>query len=335
MALPKINPTTTTAWKKLSQHFNTIKDTHLVSLFKENPSRAAEFTIRWEDFYVDYSKNRIDKQALELLLGLTDEVQLKKAVSAYFNGDEINETEKRAVLHTALRAPKNTEVFVQGKNIIPEIHAVKARIKKISEQVINGDYKGYSGEKITHVVNVGIGGSDLGPAMVTEALQYYKNHLNTYFVSNVDGDHVAEILKKVNPKTTLFVIVSKTFTTQETLSNANTIKSWFLQQAPEQAIAKHFIAVSTNVEAVKKFGITEENVFPMWDWVGGRFSLWSAVGLSISLALGYSNFEKLLQGAHKMDLHFRDTPFQDNIPVIMALLSVWYNNFFEAETEAI
>jgi len=335
MALPKIDPTTTKTWNQLSDHFLKVKDKHLKNLFAENPSRADEFLIQWEDFYVDYSKNRITKETFDLLFSLIEEVKLKEAIEKYFEGDEINETEKRAVLHTALRAPETAEVYVEGENVIPEVYGVKRKIKAFSNAVINGDLKGFTGKPFTHIVNIGIGGSDLGPSMVVDALTYYGNHLKTYFVSNVDGDHVNEVIKKLDPETTLFVIVSKTFTTQETLSNANTIRDWFLNFAPHEAIAQHFVAVSTNIEMVKEFGIAENNIFPMWDWVGGRFSLWSAVGLSISLSVGHDNFEKLLEGAHKMDVHFKETPFEKNIPVILALLSVWYNNFFQAETEAI
>ena len=335
MALPSINPEKLSSWSKLKERYDILKDVHLKTLFSKEASRADKMTIQWEDFYVDYSKNRIDAETLQLLFELTKETKLKEAIERYFTGDEINETEKRAVLHTALRAPKTAEVFVDGKNVIPEVYSVKEKIKEFSEAIINGDLKGHTGKPFTHIVNIGIGGSDLGPAMVVDALSYYKNHLTTYFVSNVDGDHVHEVIKKLDPETTLFVIVSKTFTTQETLSNATTIRNWFLKGAPENAVSKHFVAVSTNLEKVKEFGISEANIFPMWDWVGGRFSLWSAVGLSISLSVGYENFEHLLSGANKMDDHFRTTPFETNIPVVLALLSVWYNNFFGAETEAI
>ena len=335
MALPSINPEKLSSWSKLKERYDILKDVHLKTLFSKEASRADKMTIQWEDFYVDYSKNRIDAETLQLLFELTKETKLKEAIETYFTGDVINETEKRAVLHTALRAPKTAEVFVDGKNVIPEVYSVKEKIKEFSEAIINGDLKGHTGKPFTHIVNIGIGGSDLGPAMVVDALSYYKNHLTTYFVSNVDGDHVHEVIKKLDPETTLFVIVSKTFTTQETLSNATTIRNWFLKAAPENAVSKHFVAVSTNLEKVKEFGISEANIFPMWDWVGGRFSLWSAVGLSISLSVGYENFEHLLSGANKMDDHFRTTPFETNIPVVLALLSVWYNNFFGAETEAI
>lgn len=335
MALKSINPTTTKAWSDLNEHFNSIKDVHMKQWFAENKNRADNLTIKWEDFFVDFSKNRIDENTLELLLNLAEEIDLKDAIDKYFKGDVINETENREVLHTALRAPKDAKVDVDGANIISEINSVKQNIASFSNNVINGITKGYSGQAFTDVVNIGIGGSDLGPAMVVDALQYYKNHLNSHFVSNIDGDHVNEIIKKLNPETTLFVIVSKTFTTQETLSNATTIKNWFLQSAPETAIAKHFVAVSTNIENVKTFGIDETNIFPMWNWVGGRFSLWSAVGLTISLSVGYANFEQLLLGAHKMDEHFKSENFKTNIPVILGLLGIWYTNFFNTESEAV
>ena len=335
MALNKINPTQTEIWKKLSEHYKETKDVQLKSLFSSDENRAMDFSIEWNDFLFDYSKNRITEETMRLLLQLAKEVDLDDAIQKYFNGDLINETEGRAVLHTALRAKKEDTVLVDGENVMPEVYEVKEHIKKFTDAVINGDLKGYTGKTFTDVVNIGIGGSDLGPAMVTEALKFYKNHLSVHFVSNVDGDHVHEILKNLNPETTLFVVVSKTFTTQETLSNATTIKKWFLQYGSQKDIAKHFAAVSTNTEKIAEFGIDAANVFPMWDWVGGRFSLWSAVGLTIALAVGYENFDDLLKGANQADNHFRDTDFSENIPVIMALISVWYNNFYGAETEAI
>ncbi|WP_299113773.1 glucose-6-phosphate isomerase [uncultured Winogradskyella sp.] len=335
MALQATNPTTTKAWSHLQSHFSELKDVHLKELFKNNSKRAEELTVIWDDFYVDFSKNRITKETILLLTDLAKELNLKDAISKYFDGDIINKTEGRAVLHTALRAPESAEVFVDGENVIPGVYAVKEKIKNFTNNIASGNHRGFTGEQITDVVNIGIGGSDLGPAMVVDSLQFYKNQLNTHFVSNVDGDHYQEIVKNLNPETTLFVIVSKTFTTQETLSNANSIRAWFLQALPKEAIANHFVAVSTNIESVKAFGIDEANIFPIKDWVGGRFSLWSAVGLSISLALGYDNFENLLSGAHKMDEHFRTSDFEENIPVIAALLTVWYNNFYEAESEAI
>jgi len=335
MSLPNINPTKTESWKKLQEHFQSVKDLHMKDLFAQDPERANTFTIKWDDFYVDFSKNRITRDTFKYLLDLADEVKLKDAIKSQFSGDVINKTEGRAVLHAALRAPEDANFKVDGVNVMPEVYKVKQKIEAFTNQVVNGYKKGYTGKVFTDVVNIGIGGSDLGPAMVVDSLQYYKNHLTTHFVSNVDGDHVNEVIKKLNPETTLFVIVSKTFTTQETLSNANTIKDWFLNSASEEAIAQHFVAVSTNITNVKAFGIDENNIFPMWDWVGGRFSLWSAVGLSISLAVGYKNFDSLLAGADKMDEHFKNEDFSNNIPVVLALISVWYNNFFEAESEAI
>ncbi|MDT0606506.1 glucose-6-phosphate isomerase [Croceitalea rosinachiae] len=335
MALSKINPTSTEAWSKLASHFDKTQNQTLKTLFETDSSRAKKFTIKWNDFFVDFSKNRISEETISLLLELADQVNLKEAITAQFSGKLINETEGRAVLHTALRAKKDDTVIADGNNIVPEVFEVKANIKAFTDTIISGTKKGYSGKAFTDIVNIGIGGSDLGPAMVVEALKFYKNHLKTHFVSNVDGDHVHEILKELNPETTLFVVVSKTFTTQETLSNATTIKKWFLKDASQQDIAKHFAAVSTNTEKIAEFGISPENVFPMWDWVGGRFSLWSAVGLSIALSVGYDNFDKLLSGANEMDTHFREAEFSQNIPVMLALLSIWYNNFYGAETEAI
>jgi len=333
--LTNINPTETEVWKKLQEHFHATKSFAIKDYFKTDAARADRFTIQWKDFYVDYSKNSISQETMDLLLALADEVNLKENIQKYFDGDSINETEGRAVLHTALREKESASISVDGKNIIPEVYEVKAKIKQFSDAIISGAKKGHTGKAFTDVVNIGIGGSDLGPAMVTEALLHYKNHLNVHFVSNVDGDHVQEVIKKLNPETTLFVIVSKTFTTQETLTNAMTIRKWFLSHASEEAVAKHFVAVSTNLEKIKEFGIAADNIFPMWNWVGGRFSLWSAVGLSISLATGYDNFDKLLAGAHDMDTHFKNTPFDQNIPVVLALLSVWYNNFYGAESEAV
>ena len=335
MKLQNINPSETNAWQKLRVHFSEIEFQSIQELFTNDDKRADNFKLEWNDFYVDFSKNNWTNETINLLIELANEVGLQDAISKYFSGEKINETEDRAVLHTALRANENDTVLFEGKNVIPEIFATKNKIKNFTNSIVSGTAKGYTGKPFTDVVNIGIGGSDLGPAMIVEALQFYKNELTTHFISNVDGDHVQEILKKINPETTLFVIVSKTFTTQETLTNSETVKKWFLQSATEKDIAKHFVAVSTNLQNVTNFGIAPENIFPMWDWVGGRFSLWSAVGLTISLAVGYDNFDKLLQGANKMDIHFKDTPFDKNIPVILALLSIWHNNFFGAETEAL
>ncbi|MDX1462062.1 MAG: glucose-6-phosphate isomerase [Marinirhabdus sp.] len=326
MPLPTVNPTSTKAWKALQDHYDAIKDHHLRDLFKADPNRAADFSLSWKDFYVDVSKNRITPETRKLLLELAEEVKLKEAIAAQFSGMEINATEQRAVLHTALR---------DFSNMKPEVAQALQKMKQFSEGVISGRVKGYTGKSIQTIVNIGIGGSDLGPQMVCEALSHYKNHLGYYFVSNVDGDHVAEVLKKVDPETTVFIIVSKSFTTQETLRNAQTIRNWFLRHVPEEAVAKHFVAVSTNLDAVASFGIHPENVFPMWDWVGGRFSLWSTVGLSICCVIGYDHFEALLKGAHDTDRHFSETPFSENIPVALGLISVWYNNFFQCETEAV
>jgi len=335
MPLYNINPTTTQAWKKLSERYNQTKDNNMKAQFSNDANRASDFTIQWKDFLVDYSKNRIDRKTMQLLLQLTKEVNLKDAIGKYFGAEAINQTEGRAVLHTALRAKCSDTAMVNGVNVVDEVYEVKRRIKEFTDSVISGECKGYSGKSFTDVVNIGIGGSDLGPAMVTEALKYYKNHLNVHFVSNVDGDHVQEVLRDLNPETTLFVIVSKTFTTQETLSNATTIKEWFLKSATEKDVARHFAAVSTNAAKISEFGILPANVFPMWDWIGGRFSLWSAVGISIALAVGFENFDALLGGANKMDEHFKNEDFDNNIPVVLALLSIWYNNFYGAETEAV
>lgn len=335
MTLPKINPSQTAAWQKIQSHFEKMQATSMKDLFASDLKRAEKFHIQWNDFLVDYSKNIISQDTLDLLLNLANEVELKQAISSYFQGDLINQTENRAVLHTALRAKETANIMVDGVNVMPEVYSVKNKIKNFSNEVISGNKKGFTEKPLTDVVNIGIGGSDLGPAMIVEALQFYKNHLNVHFVSNVDGDHVNEVIKKLNPETTLFVVVSKTFTTQETLSNAETIRSWFLQSASQDDVAKHFVAVSTNIQKVTEFGINPDNIFPMWDWVGGRFSLWSAVGLSVSLAVGFDNFDKLLKGANEMDEHFKNESFDKNIPVILALLSIWYNNFFGAESEAL
>lgn len=335
MALDISSPLKTSSWASLENHFKKIHSQSMKQMFHEDPLRAEKFSIQWHDFLVDFSKNRITDETLDLLLNLADEMQLKKAITSYFDGEIINKTENRAVLHTALRAADDAVILVDGQNVIPEISGVKAKIKSFTHEITTGIRRGYTGKEFTDIVNIGIGGSDLGPAMVVEALQYYQNKLDVHFISNIDGDHVHELFKKINPETTLFVIVSKTFTTQETLTNSETIRQWFLQSASQKDVAKHFVAVSTNIQKVTAFGIDPENVFPMWDWVGGRFSLWSAVGLSISLSVGYDNFEALLKGANEMDDHFKTADFEQNIPVLLALLSIWYNNFFNAESEAI
>ncbi|MBZ4043407.1 glucose-6-phosphate isomerase [Flavobacterium hibisci] len=335
MALNTTNPTGTDAWKNLQNHFKAIQQTTIQELFQKDSARAEKFNLQWNDFLVDYSKNNISEETISLLLELANSIELKSAIADYFGGEIINQTENRAVLHTALRAPESAVIKVDGENVIPEVYEVKNKIKSFTNEVISGERKGYTGKMFTDIVNIGIGGSDLGPAMAVEALQFYKNHLNIHFVSNVDGDHVNEVIKKLNPETTLFLIVSKTFTTQETLSNSETIKEWFLKSASQEDIAKHFVAVSTNIQKVTEFGINPDNIFPMWDWVGGRFSLWSAVGLSIALAIGFDNYNELLKGANEMDEHFKSAEFDQNIPVILALLSVWYNNFYGAESEAL
>lgn len=336
MSLKSQNPIKTASWKKLTNHFKEIKDHKMLDFFNENKLRSEELSIKWNDFYVDYSKNRITKKTIKLFNDLLEEIDLKDSINKYFSGGLINKTENRAVLHTALRSKVNTDIKDNGVDIHKKINDVNNKIKEFSDSIISGFKKGYTGKSFTDIVNVGIGGSDLGPSMVVESLKFYKNHLNTHFVSNIDGDHVNEVLKTLNPETTLFIIVSKTFTTQETLSNANTIKNWFLNSgATNNDVSKHFIAVSTNVEKVTSFGIEIDNIFPMWNWVGGRFSLWSAVGVSISLSVGFINFNKLLEGAGEMDNHFKGTNFEKNIPVILACLGVWYNNFFNCESESV
>jgi len=333
--LPNIPLTENSSWNALLAHQQKIAQSSILDHFKNETNRLDYTTFEWEDFYVDISKNRIDQKGFDLLLELAKESGLTESIKAQFSGATINSTENRAVLHSALRTLKKDPILVEGKNILAEVEAAQNKMFAFCEKVISGDWKGYSGKPITHVVNIGIGGSDLGPAMVVEALAHYQNQLEVRFVSNVDGDHHVEVLKGLNPETTLFVVVSKTFTTQETLSNANSIRQWFLSQAPESGIAQHFVAVSTNLEKIKAFGIDPENTFPMSDWVGGRFSLWSTVGLSICLAVGPDHFKALLRGAGKMDLHFQETPFKQNIPIVLGLLSIWYNNLWGAESEAI
>lgn len=334
--LPSINFTQTQAYQYLSNHLIDIADKHISELFKNDPNRFKKFSILFNDILVDYSKNRIDDTTMALLIQLAKECGLSDAIKAMFFGEKINQTENRAVLHTALRNRSNTPIFFEGVDVMPEINEVLVKMKNFSETIISGNWKGFTGKAITDVVNIGIGGSDLGPVMVTEALKSYKNHLNLHFVSNVDATDIVETLKKLNPETTLFLVASKTFTTQETMTNALSARDWFLKSGALQAdVAKHFIALSTNAKAVAEFGIDTQNMFVFWDWVGGRYSLWSAIGLSICLSIGFENFEALLQGAHEMDNHFKDASFEENIPVILALLGIWYNNFFEAETQAI
>lgn len=326
MSLPAINPTKTEAWQALEKHFKELKEVEMQDVFTTDPARAERFKLEWRDFYVDFSRNRITDETLSLLLKLAEEVKLREAMEQQFSGERINETEDRAVLHTALR---------DFDNMKPEVKDTLQKMREFSEKIIEGAHTGFSGKEITDVVNIGIGGSHLGPEMVTEALRFYTNPLNVHFIANIDGDDVAEKLKRLNPETTLFIIVSKSFTTQETLANASVARNWFLRQASEKDIQQHFVAVSANVAGAKDFGISEENIFPMQEWVGGRFSLWSAVGLSICCAIGFKNFEALLRGAFAMDQHFKNEVFQKNIPVLLALLSIWYNNFFKAESEAV
>ncbi|MCL9669273.1 glucose-6-phosphate isomerase [Rosenbergiella epipactidis] len=335
--MKNINPTQTAAWKALEQHFQTINETDIASLFAQDPQRFTHFSTTFEDkILVDYSKNRITQETLDKLLNLAKECDLSGAIKSMFAGEKINRTEDRAVLHIALRNRSNSPILVDGKDVMPEVNAVLEKMKHFSARIISGEWKGYTGKAITDVVNIGIGGSDLGPYMVTEALKPYKNHLSMHFVSNVDGTHIAETLKPLDPETTLFLVASKTFTTQETMTNAHSARDWFLAKAGDaQHVAKHFAALSTNSSAVSEFGIDTDNMFEFWDWVGGRYSLWSAIGLSIALSIGFDNFEQLLSGAHAMDNYFAQTPAEKNLPVTLALIGLWYNNFFGAETEAI
>ncbi len=335
--MKNINPTQTAAWQALQKHFDEMKDVTIADLFAKDGDRFSKFSATFGDqMLVDYSKNRITEETLAKLQDLAKECDLAGAIKSMFSGEKINRTENRAVLHVALRNRSNTPILVDGKDVMPEVNAVLEKMKTFSEAIISGEWKGYTGKAITDVVNIGIGGSDLGPYMVTEALRPYKNHLNMHFVSNVDGTHIAEVLKKVNPETTLFLVASKTFTTQETMTNAHSARDWFLKAAgDEKHVAKHFAALSTNAKAVGEFGIDTANMFEFWDWVGGRYSLWSAIGLSIVLSIGFDNFVELLSGAHAMDKHFSTTPAEKNLPVLLALIGIWYNNFFGAETEAI
>ena len=335
--MKNINPTNTQAWKALEAHQSQLAHTTIADLFKQEENRFNDYSLTFENqILVDFSKNKINQETLKLLRQLAKESALDEAINAMFTGEKINRTENRAVLHTALRNRSNTPVYVDGKDVMPEVNAVLAKMSAFCERVISGEWKGYTGKAITDVVNIGIGGSDLGPYMVTEALRPYKNHLNMHFVSNVDGTHIAETLKKVNPETTLFLVASKTFTTQETMTNANSARDWLLAAAKDNsAVAKHFAALSTNGKAVAEFGIDTNNMFEFWDWVGGRYSLWSAIGLSIALSIGFDNFEALLSGAHEMDKHFRTAPLEKNIPATLALVGLWNTNFLGAQTEAI
>lgn len=335
--MKNINPTNTPAWKALEAHQSQLAHTTIADLFKQEQNRFNDYSLTFENqILVDFSKNKINQETLKLLHQLAKESALDEAINAMFTGEKINRTENRAVLHTALRNRSNAPVYVDGKDVMPEVNAVLAKMSAFCDRVISGEWKGYTGKAITDVVNIGIGGSDLGPYMVTEALRPYKNHLNMHFVSNVDGTHIAETLKKVNPETTLFLVASKTFTTQETMTNANSARDWLLAAAKDNsAVAKHFAALSTNGKAVAEFGIDTNNMFEFWDWVGGRYSLWSAIGLSIALSIGFDNFEALLSGAHEMDKHFRTAPLEKNIPATLALIGLWNTNFLGAQTEAI
>ena len=335
--LPVINPANTAAWKKLEEHYKEIKQVSLQELFENDPKRFDKFSCCTKDLVLDYSKNRITQKTIELLIDLAKECQLEKCRSLFFSGAAINATEHRAVLHTALRNFSSQPIYVEGKNVMPEVKKVLRQMKSFCESIHNGKHRGYTGKRIKYIVNIGIGGSDLGPLMVTEALKpYWKKGIETYFVSNIDGSHIAETLKKVNAEETLFLIASKTFTTQETMTNAFTARNWFLKKAKKEShIAKHFVALSTNEKEVLRFGIDSKNMFAFWDWVGGRYSLWSAIGLSISLTIGFKAFSDLLKGAHHIDKHFREAPLKENMPVILALLGIWYTNFFGAQTEAI
>jgi len=332
-----INPTQTISWEKLSDHYKKMKSLKINETFIDDPDRFKKFSVLFNDILLDYSKNIITKETMLLLTELAEEVHLKKSIEAMFSGKKINQTEDRAVLHTALRNRTDEPVMYSGKDVIPDIRKVLVQMKNFSENIISGSWKGYTGKVVTDIVNIGIGGSDLGPVMVTEALKpYKKEHINSHFVSNVDGTHISETLKYIDPETTLFMIASKTFTTQETMTNAHTARSWFLDSAKDDIhIKKHFIAISTNKDLVEDFGIDTANMFHFWDWVGGRYSLWSAIGLSVACSIGFENFEELLIGAFQMDVHFREASYKENIPVILALVGIWYNNFFSAETEAI
>ncbi len=335
--MKNINPSHTAAWKALQQHYDQMKNVKISDLFAQDSDRFRKFSATFDDqMLVDFSKNRITGETLAKLQDLAKECDLAGAIKSMFSGEKINRTEDRAVLHVALRNRGNTPIVVDGNDVMPEVNAVLAKIKQFCDRVISGAWLGYTGKPITDVVNIGIGGSDLGPYMVTEALRPYKNHLGMHFVSNVDGTHIAETVKYLDPATTLFLVASKTFTTQETMTNAHSARDWFLAAAgDEKHVARHFAALSTNGKAVSEFGIDTDNMFEFWDWVGGRYSLWSAIGLSIALSVGFENFEQLLSGAHAMDRHFAQTPAEQNLPVLLALIGIWYNNFYGTETEAI
>jgi glucose-6-phosphate isomerase len=335
--LRRTDPTGTRAWRALERRYEALRDVHMRDLFAEDPGRFRKFSLWFEDMLVDFSKNIVDSETMGLLFGLAEETGLRDAIGMMFSGEKINETESRAVLHVALRNRANAPLCVNGKDVMPEVDAVLRKMEDFSGRVISGGWKGYTGKPVTDIVNIGIGGSDLGPVMATEALRpYRKPHINAHFVSNIDGTHITETLRGLSPETTLFMVASKTFTTQETMTNARTARRWFLDAAKDDTFVRdHFVAISTNTDAVKKFGIDPENMFVFWDWVGGRYSLWSAIGLSIACTVGFENFKGLLEGAHAMDRHFREAPFEKNIPVVLALMGIWYNNFFGAQTHAI
>ncbi len=334
--LPKNNPMETMAWQKLTTHFLSMQASHLRELFAEDPERFKKFHLMFEDILVDYSKNIITGETAALLVELAEECQLKEAIDAMFQGIRINQTEDRSVLHVALRNRSNQPMLSDGQDVMPQVNKALEQMKDFSDRLLQGQWKGYSGKAIRDIVNIGIGGSDLGPYMVTEALRPYHQSIRPHFVSNVDGTHLAETIKKIDPETTLFIIASKTFTTQETMTNAESAKQWFLEKSGGKGdVAKHFVALSTNTKAVTAFGIAPENMFVFWDWVGGRYSLWSSIGLSIACTIGFKNFEQLLEGAHAMDLHFKREPFEKNIPVMLAMIGIWYGNFFDAASEAI
>ena len=335
MTLPRINPLKTKSWKELKNHFNKIKSTSISDLFVNDPNRFKNFSINFGNLLLDFSRNRINDETLDIFEKLAEEIKLSDAIESYFNGEKINETEGRGVLHTAVRNQSNNKLIHDGVNIIEKIKTERERVFKFSNEIITGNYLGFSGKKISTIVNVGIGGSDLGPKMVTEALEFYRNHLNIKFISNVDGDHIHGLLDVLDPETTLFIIVSKSFKTQETLTNGETIKEWFIEKANKDAVSKHFVAVSNNLDKTKDFGISSDKIFPINDWVGGRFSLWSSAGITIALAIGQDNFQELLSGAQEVDYHFKTAKFRDNIPKILAMIGVWYTNFWNAETEAV
>ena len=335
MILPRVNPLKTKSWEDLKNHFYKIKDSNISDLFVSDPNRYKNFSINFGDLLLDFSRNRINDETLDIFEKLAEEIKLSDAIKSYFNGEKINETEGRGVLHTAVRNQSNNKLIHDGVNIIEKIKTERERVFKFSNEIITGNYLGFSGKRISTIVNVGIGGSDLGPKMVTEALEFYRNHLNIKFISNVDGDHIHGLLEVLDPETTLFIIVSKSFKTQETLTNGETIKRWFIEKTNKDAVSKHFVAVSNNLDKTKDFGISSDKIFPMNDWVGGRFSLWSSAGITIALAIGQDNFQELLSGAQEVDYHFKTAKFRDNIPKILAMIGVWYTNFWNAETEAV